>query len=1539
MKHLLLSSFILFSCLVFGQQTVNHHVDFASGRQNMWGPSFNAFNINRTITLFETNWNTGYNSGSGGIVSVAGFDFGGGLNAGTSGQIGSTFTLSGFTTGEVEVDYPIDVTLDMPTDLTYNQGDEVSIATSYTVDPTAALNTFYPSVGEARLDFYFRIAMNLQATLCAFSCTTFDLFPPFDTGVINLNIFKADASGVEYLGPACPLSPKPGGMFGPCSDCGGSGCFPWRVREDFIPVEIPDNDYGISGELTIPYVPTTDNIVNGKCLTASGDSTYVTLSLEILKLLGNFVPPPAGPILQNLSGELPLPLALSNFGANASYNIFSASFNAYLTNNQDFKFDPEVYGKFNFPTPVTYRILDTLGAQYTTGLSAEVDFIVGETVFFDFPCFYEDLTIVPTYSIDPEFSNRTYDVVSFDFQMSAMEFALNLPSITVVPEICFPEVCVSIPYPCPSWSNPGRWCSKRVCTPAFCTPEISSPSFSFGFGPLFSYTLPIAAVDYDWYNNTWDLEGFEDSIFVGFTMSARPFSAASTHVDVLCKNGNNGSINVTTTNGTAPITYAWDSGQTSEDIATLTAGSYNAVITDANGCQVNTGAVISEPGNVVLIELTSTDKLCNGGVNNGTINSMVSGGTPPYTYSWSNTATSPNISGLDIGTYTLTVTDANGCTAMMSADVAQPRPLNDSIVTITSVNCNGANDGIVNVIMNGGELPYNFVWSNGNTDSYAEDLSAGNYTMTVTDGNACVFNNSYNVAEPVAPITLATTSTPITCFGTNTGTIDLTVNGGTAPYTFTWSNSGAQVLNQTTEDVNGLAADTYSVIVTDSKGCLETTSQMIGGPTSPVTGTASLTDVDCNGASTGAIDFTPVGGVGGFTYNWSNGASSQDLTGIVAGNYTVTVSDANGCSETYTYAIDEPDYALNTTFVVADVKCFGEATGSINTETTGGTLPFSYSWASGQTTDDLTGLAANTYTLTVTDGNGCQTIINPVVNEPAAPLQLSETHVDVLCFGGNNGSIDLTVVGGTAPYTYSWSNSNSITLEDDTEDLSMLEVDTYLVVVTDNNNCTEQLFVTIDGPTDPIAITSVLTDVDCFGNNTGAIDITVTGGTAGYMFSWLSGQSTEDLTNITSGDYTVTVTDNNNCVENHSASITQPEAPLSGIVQTTRVKCFGESTGSADLTVNGGTAPYTYLWSNGAVTEDLSIIPSGAYNVTITDANGCTAFTGGFVGQPANPLAVGITVTDPSCFKYSDGTIELNVTGGTTPYTFEWGNQVQYQLNNPSETLNDVSSGEYLMRVTDKEGCEFEQLVTVNEPDTIAISAQVFDALCFNSSDGDIDITVVGGTTPYNYNWSNSATTEDLTNVLAGDYTVEVIDDQGCRFESSYVVNQPIDIVINSEVTAVSCIDQTDGTITVQTAGGTQPYSWTWSTGEFTQNVQDLSPGMYSLTITDANGCVKNYDFIIPENNAECLEIPNTITPNGDGYNDVWNIRNLDLYPQASVQIYNRWGNLLYESNNGYTPWDGKANGADLPAEVYYYVIVLSNDQENKYTGTITIIR
>ncbi|QQS27656.1 MAG: SprB repeat-containing protein [Sphingobacteriales bacterium] len=312
-------------------------------------------------------------------------------------------------------------------------------------------------------------------------------------------------------------------------------------------------------------------------------------------------------------------------------------------------------------------------------------------------------------------------------------------------------------------------------------------------------------------------------------------------------------------------------------------------------------------------------------------------------------------------------------------------------------------------------------------------------------------------------------------------------------------------------------------------------------------------------------------------------------------------------------------------YSVTNVSCFGGTNGSINLTVTGGTSPYTYNWGGGVTTEDLTGLSIGTYNVTVTDANSCTATTSATVNQPAVAMSLSTSVTNVSCFGGTNGAINLTVTGGTSPYTYNWGGGVT------TEDLTGLSTGTYNVTVTDSNSCTATTSATVNQPASAMSLSTIVTDVSCFGGTNGAINLTVTGGTSPYTYNWGGGVTTEDLTGLSTGTYNVTVTDANSCTTTTSATVNQPAAAMSLSTSVTNVSCFGGTNGAINLTVTGGTSPYTYNWGGGVTTEDLTGLNTGTYNVTVTDANSCTATTSATVNQPAAAMSLS---TPDRCFLF-----------------------------------------------------------------------------------------------------------------------------------------------------------------------------------------------------------------------------------------------------------------------------------------------------------------
>jgi hypothetical protein len=954
--------------------------------------------------------------------------------------------------------------------------------------------------------------------------------------------------------------------------------------------------------------------------------------------------------------------------------------------------------------------------------------------------------------------------------------------------------------------------------------------------------------------------------------------------NVACFGGSNGAAQVSASGGTGTLTYNWTPGNPPGDgtgsVTGLTAQVYTVTVTDANSCTATRTFNITQPASPVSGTTVVTNVSCFGG-SNGAINLTPTGGTPGYTYNWLPSGpTTQNRTGLAAGTYSVQITDANGCTGTVTATVTQPTSPVSGTTVVTNVACFGGNTGAINLTPTGGTGPYTENWlPSGPTTEDRTNLVAGTYSVQITDVNGCTGTVTATVTQPTSPVSGTTVVTNVACFGGNTGAINLTPTGGTGPYTENWLPSGP-----TTEDRVSLVAGTYSVQITDVNGCTGTVTATVTQPTSPVSGTTVVTNVACFGGNTGAINLTPTGGTGPYTENWlPSGPTTEDRTNLVAGTYSVQITDVNGCTGTVTATVTQPTSPVSGTTVVTNVACFGGNTGAINLTPTGGTGPYTENWLpSGPTTEDRTNLVAGTYSVQITDANGCTGTVTATVTQPTSPVSGTTVVTNVACFGGNTGAINLTPTGGTGPYTENWLPSGPTT-----EDRTNLVAGTYSVQITDVNGCTGTVTATVTQPTSPVSGTTVVTNVACFGGNTGAINLTPTGGTGPYTENWLpSGPTTEDRTNLVAGTYSVQITDVNGCTGTVTATVTQPTSPVSGTTVVTNVACFGGNTGAINLTPTGGTGPYTENWlPSGPTTEDRVSLAAGTYSVQITDANGCTGTVTATVTQPTSPVSGTTVVTNVSCFGGSNGAITLTPTGGTPGYTYNW-----LPSGPTTQNRTGLAAGTYSVQITDANGCTGTVTATVTQPTSpVSGTTVVTNVSCFGGSNGAITLTPTGGTPGYTYNWLPSGpTTQNRTGLAAGTYSVQITDANGCTGTVTTTVTQPTSPVSGTTVvTNVSCFGGSNGAITLTPTGGAPGYTYNWlPSGPTTQNRTGLAAGTYSVQITDANGCTGTVTTTVTQptspvsgttvvTNVSCFGGSNgaiTLTPTGGtpGYTYNW---------------------------------------------------------------------
>ena len=819
---------------------------------------------------------------------------------------------------------------------------------------------------------------------------------------------------------------------------------------------------------------------------------------------------------------------------------------------------------------------------------------------------------------------------------------------------------------------------------------------------------------------------------------------------------------------------------------------------------------------------TSTSTTC--GANNGTAVVIVTGGTGPYTYAWSNGATTSSISNLAAGTYTIVVTDKNGCTATSTTTVAASTNI---VVNVSSTNAAcGVNNGTATASVSGGTAPYIYAWSNGATTASISGLGAGTYTVVVTDSRGCSMTKSVTVTS-TSGISVSISSTNLKCNGDNNGSATANVTGGTAPITYLW-NTGA-----TTSSISNLVAGVYSVTATDRNGCSASASVTITQPTRLVLSINS-TPTSCGG-NNGTVTVSASGGTAPYSYAWSNGATTASVSNLAAGNYSVVVTDANGCKATATVSV-AASANLNVSITGVNAACDGN-NGSATITVTGGTGPFTYLWSNGMTTSSLVNLGAGTFSVTVTDRNGCRgTASVTITSSPSFSIALSASNPR--CNSANSGSITATVViGGTAPFTYLWSNGAI------TATINNLAVGTYSVTVTDKNGCRATGSTTLTQPAAVILTTST-TATSCGGIN-GTATVTATGGTAPYTFRWSTGATTASISNLAAGSFTVTVMDSNGCTATATVTVAASTS-LSVSITGVNAAC-GANNGSATATVNGGTAPFTYLWSTGATTASISGLGAGTYSVSVTDKNGCTGSAS--VTITASPgITVTIAKTNVLCNGESNGTATATVGGGTAPFTYLWSNGAT------TATISNLVAGIYSVTVTDKNGCTATGQVIIAQPAKLTLSLTSTPATCLST--GSATVTVTGGTTPYTYLWSNGATTATISNIAGGTYTVTVTDANGCKATGSVTVaaNTSPNLACSVTITRlISAINANDGELKVTATGGAAPYTYLWSNGKTTSVISFLSPGTYSVTVTDNNGCKTICSATLPNSICDML--------------------------------------------------------------------------------------
>jgi len=450
---------------------------------------------------------------------------------------------------------------------------------------------------------------------------------------------------------------------------------------------------------------------------------------------------------------------------------------------------------------------------------------------------------------------------------------------------------------------------------------------------------------------------------------------------------------------------------------------------------------------------------------------------------------------------------------------------------------------------------------------------------------------------------------------------------------------------------------------------------------------ATQVDVSCHGDANGSIDVTVTGAQGTVTYLWNDGATTQDRTGLTAGTYTVTATDAGNCTATLSRTITEPSSSVSVSLSKTDVTIHNGNNGTATATASGGTSPYTYLWSTGATTSTITGLTAGTYTVTVTDSHGCTAGGNITLTEPPCSLTLTQTHNDVSCYGGNNGSITITASGAQGTVSYIWNDGAT------TQNRSGLTAGTYTVTGTDQGGCSATVSsITITQPSSPVTVSISKTNVVHQGGHDGTATAIASGGTPGYTYLWSTGATTTTITGLSAGTYTVTATDSHGCTGSNNITLNEPNCPFYLSQNHADVSCYGGHDGVINIGIHQYTPPVTYIWNDGATTRNRAGLSAGTYTVTATDGAGCVAYRTVVIQQPSSPLSVSISKTDVTTNGGSNGTATATASGGTPGYTYLWSNGAT------TSAITNLSAGTYGVIVTDSHGCTAGAAVVINQP-------------------------------------------------------------------------------------------------------------------------------------------------------------------------------------------------------------------------------------------------
>ena len=925
-----------------------------------------------------------------------------------------------------------------------------------------------------------------------------------------------------------------------------------------------------------------------------------------------------------------------------------------------------------------------------------------------------------------------------------------------------------------------------------------------------------------------------------------PLSASiSNPVNPTCNGGNNGSLTVDATGGTPPYTYLWTGGQTTQTAINLLAGTYTVTVTATGGGGTTTAsATLTQPPVLTVTTSVSGSVTC---LTAATATATVGGGTPAYSYQWSDGQTTSVATFDQTGTYSITATDANGCTKAATVNITGNTTPPIAVVgaggeltcTAPQKQLSGAGSST------GAGITYAWVASNGGNIVSGQNTLAptvnncGTYTLTVTNAtNGCTATASTSVTCNNAAPNASAVGGTITCANSS---VTLMGSSTTSGVTYRWDGPGITPSNQFLQNPAVNVSGIYTLTVTNpANGCTKTATATVTTNTTPPTAVASVSGQLTCSATSVQLNLTTNASSPTFAWTGPNGFSSgiANPSVSISGNYFgVVINTSNGCQGFDTITVLQ-NIAPPGASALADgqINCVNDTVQLLGNSPLAPNV--SYLWTGHDFSSSLQNPdidTAGTYTLTVTGNvNGCtSTAVATVVLNTTAPFDSIVAPGNLNC---NNSSIQLNATpssqGPVFDYKWTAKEGGHIVSGDTTLTPVVDSIGKYFLKITNTDNgCTALDSVVVKlSPTVTASITSFI-NVSCNGGSDGAATASGGGGNGVFSFQWSTGDSTATITGLTAGTYLATVTDGENCTASVSIAITQPFALLAN-ASATGETALGANNGTATANPTGGTAGYTYMWSNDSTLQNITNLAPGSYTVSVADANGCTAVQTVTVNAFGCNINAAIAATNASCNGANNGTATVTLTGATNPVGYLWSN------NATTQSISNLAPGLYTVSVLDGNNCPAELSVNITEPPVLSANASATGVTGNGLNDGTATSSPTGGTPVYSYLWSNGATSQTITGLSPGSYTVVVTDNKGCT--SAQTVSVPaFNCALSSTISAASvlCFGGADGQATIAVSNGTLPYTYLWSNGATTQTATNLTAGTYMATATDAAGC------------------------------------------------------------------------------------------------------